>query len=560
MKKRLPLLLAMGVLLTSLVCLASQPGQEPSGETETQTESLPAKVTEENSGPVLPGPAQDPARANQAVLDELLQQLVNLGTYYEIDADQNGQPEQWIYAEALEKLPGDVDARQYMAFMDAGSERYEYYLMFNLVNMSAAPQQVSYTWEIPKEFAETVELLVFSIPPSQVLEDDPIVVFDIALGMAPAGANPQNASQDIDYGDAAQWVTAHSAMAEVITTAVQIEARLKIKAFRKALEACQKAPADKQEMCYLNLVQDFGDILPQEDRIDLCFRTQGVLRTACVALASESPSLCDALTDPVEKDTCKALYISSTCARLPWYEQADCQERLAKETKSLLGCLTMKEEHRQNICLAQVSSDPKYCYLIPEPARQETCLEKLRQMGVLAQPAQPGQPPPQDAPAIEKFEPVSANALCEQIGLGLPGLGLVGHSTEDGNLSCIFANSNNPSAENYKQIKVWISRFESGSDARRWWDDHDGPQSPESVDMADRQKRGEPVAISFEGAMYFISRSFTSGGVPFYDLSAGMLYGSTILRYKEDRSPDAEYVFWRQILRTLQSIVDDRAP
>ncbi len=301
-------------------------------------------------------PPVDPAR---------IQQLGVNGT---------GLPAYITYAFEPEEIAPGVFVDTTVAWLIT-AEAIQPALRWEFRNEGGVSGTVEYIADIPKSFASTVADIKFSLPPTEVIQDDPIVKWLIDIGEA--------INRRIDARTTNMMSLSHPSA--VIPLLEQFQGGLRDISLRRQFQACQRLTGPLEApICALTvLVQNpeyfdkkICDTLPR-DVTGGATRADAVFAEACRNLLEPYDNLhCNAIRDANEREACLILtrnVLASACEGLTGLERDLCLYDVAVHSAQPRGCEAISEADMVQDCRAQLSGDPAYCAEISDPARREAC-------------------------------------------------------------------------------------------------------------------------------------------------------------------------------------------
>ena len=237
---------------------------------------------------------------------------------------------------------------------------------------------VEYIADIPKSFAPSVAAIEFSVPPTQIINDDPIVKWIIDFTKAMDRRIDARAYTMVDL----------TAFGEVIDLAEQFQQQLEDINLRRRMAACQYAISDtptEKAICTLtviaqsphmfnaNVCETFGDVTGSGNNADSI-----AFRHACRDIFAQYNNFhCNSLADePDMQATC--LHISRTvyseaCTGLTGIDYDMCLYDVAAYTGQVEGCDSIADQDLALDCRASLTDNPALCRQINDPARQSAC-------------------------------------------------------------------------------------------------------------------------------------------------------------------------------------------
>jgi hypothetical protein len=123
------------------------------------------------------------AATQEPRLDELPEFIFgNLETF---DFDNDGSEDRIVYTFEPEEVAEDLFLVRSLEFNKTDSELFEGKIVLRFENKGDKTIEYTHIEEIPKSFAESVDDLVFSVPPDEIIDPDPIVMWkDVRVGTA----------------------------------------------------------------------------------------------------------------------------------------------------------------------------------------------------------------------------------------------------------------------------------------------------------------------------------------------------------------------------------------
>jgi len=489
-------------------------------------------------------------RSNQGLddLNDLLQADLDLGELSEVDANQDGSLETFIYSlPAYEVEPDVLMTKSHFVTEDsAGAASRGIKLSF--VNTSTSPKEFDFPIEIPKEIVAHVDYIEFSTPPKEIINPDPSVVFGVMQD--PEGA--------VDIIMTIADVTGVSSIYSSFD-----KEYLMFLASKEAKYYCENAmfPSFRdRDACYLNFAEDFQGYVTGDLLWDTCNKvTDNLTRTLCHSVNNADPiSECTHESLSLgEKEICTAYIINMKCAEFSNREdQIICQAESALKHYNEITCLAIPVSEIQNDCMAKVLLDKKYCEKINDEGLKLDCLyyllgkegEAAEAVGGLHQ-------------LLEKlnggrymnawnwFPDNTADELCRKFApaVGLPlqdGEGWQSH------LECEY--SSNPD-DHYPPGSVWIYAFETEQDALDKWQ-----ENIEGFEVLSTTQQVIHKEMTPDSTLIIWHREYVNEGVWYYDMDTEKLYGNTIIIYQRDRLTSDDRSSWEQVLNVAYELIDSK--
>ena len=177
------------VLLAAVLaaaCGGSGPSATPAGTGE-QSPPAPSAAVPSSTGSATPSAvavATPSAAATHVPLTAL--PAFEPGTLVTKDADGDGTAETYDYSFPTEKLTDDLTLDRTLT-VETGDDALRSTLELRFENHGMGRIDYTYRLEIPKEIAASINDIAFSVPPTRVIEPDPLAEWDLDLEKA-AGA------------------------------------------------------------------------------------------------------------------------------------------------------------------------------------------------------------------------------------------------------------------------------------------------------------------------------------------------------------------------------------
>jgi hypothetical protein len=159
-------------------------------------------------------------------------------------------------------------------------------------------------------------------------------------------------------------------------------------AFIAALDKCATLTGSDRNAFVLQIVEKFPNRFNEETCLE-AFKeikdpNEGALLCGiCLALEGNDIAKCEWITDKANRDLCKGYIIETKCADIKDSVQRDeCYNNKAGECGCTIACKEIKDQDKQNLCLAKVTGDNKYCKDINADEVRDKCLG-IRDVGEL---------------------------------------------------------------------------------------------------------------------------------------------------------------------------------
>jgi hypothetical protein len=420
------------VLLAALLaaaCGGSGPSMAPAGTGGQSPPARSAAVPSAAGGatPTAVAVATPSAAATHVPLTSL--PVYEPGSLAKRDADGDGTAETYDYSFPTENLTDDLTLDRTLT-TTAGDDALRSILELRFENHGMGRIDYTYRLEIPKEIAASINDIAFSVPPTRVIDPDPLAEWDLDLEKA-AGAvimlTVGTASED--------FVLTPGPVGVIIVTRIA---------------ACKALPDEQRAACVLELVREFRDIGSLEEGLEawiaktfpgICERLPATpetafSRAACLALL-QGASACAGVSDPGERALCHAYLAEADCALTRAGAPRDtCLFERAIAGSSTFACALIDGADARALCEAGVTKSEDACRRLSTQDMVDRCL------GALAKGETPTmaliKPPVEDVDP-DWFPVAAQDGPCKILGAGLAGwkMGTAKNRTLSG-LDCWF--------------------------------------------------------------------------------------------------------------------------
>ena len=404
------------VLLAAVLaaaCGGSGPSATPAGTGE-QSPPAPSAAVPSSTGSATPSAvavATPSAAATHVPLTAL--PAFEPGTLVTKDADGDGTAETYDYSFPTEKLTDDLTLDRTLT-VETGDDALRSTLELRFENHGMGRIDYTYRLEIPKEIAASINDIAFSVPPTRVIEPDPLAEWDLDLEKA-AGAvimlTVGTASED--------FVLATGPVGVIILTRIA---------------ACKALADEQRAACVLELVREFRDMGGLEEGLEawiaeafpgICERLPATpetafSRAACLALL-KGAGACSAIADPGERALCHAYLAEADCELTKAGAPRDrCLFERAIAGGSTFACALIDGADARALCEAGVRKSEDACRRLSTRDLVDRCIEALARgeaptMALI-------EPPPVEDVDPDWFPVAAQDGPCKILGAGLAGL------------------------------------------------------------------------------------------------------------------------------------------
>ena len=335
--RKMAVLGLLGAILCPCTCPSIVP-QEPTPE--GQVETVGEEEIEETLE-FLVGPSETP-----------------LGTFETYDLDNDGKEDRFVYSFSEEEVTEDLFLGRSIEYQEAD---YGYDGRIELRFENKGDEAVEY-WhieDIPKEFAESVDDLEFSVPPDEIIDPDPKVKSKVQLDRRTADETVESFLN----------IVKRSATTDLEETSHDLAKTTVVYQMRTLDRLVDEKDRDKR---LLELARQFRrEIAPKlsitaisnpEALAALCGRASNpAIYHACAAILTDDATRCDELKKSSDRDLCKALLIHARCVGIKdQKEREECYFQQAIDLGSELACLYVKDADKRQACLAAVRKKVVY--------------------------------------------------------------------------------------------------------------------------------------------------------------------------------------------------------
>jgi hypothetical protein len=319
---------------------------------------------------------------NAATLEPSVDELPEFifGNLETFDFDNDGSEDRIVYTFEPEEVAEDLFLDRSVEF-DKTESGFDGKIILKFENKGDKPIEYTHIEEIPKSFAESVDDLVFSIPPDEVIDPDPIVSFVAKV--------KKRTIKSIKI-EALLEEAAASFVLDVLDDII----------FIQRLDVCGKIGTESGQMwntCIVNLMIAFPDKFEESDceHIDkyslvlVPFSRSGLIGgelayAACKAVMTDDWRAChDNINSQswVEVDLCKTIAFVSFLQKCRYIKDSqkkdECLYDAAVRADCSRGCEYISDEVSKNACLAEITQDKKYCKNIKDEDARRFCCDKL---------------------------------------------------------------------------------------------------------------------------------------------------------------------------------------
>ena len=282
------------------------------------------------------------------------------------DEDGDGIPHYSYFLEPIEVIPG-VRVIQ-AASLTPGSSSGR--VTLGVFNNTDQVQQIEYVLDIPKSFAADVSDLTFSLEPTQIINADPVVVFNVST-------DPNDFT--LITGDSSNVQPINDDMTDVLTMLKSFE-------YERNRRYCDEQKAANQAYCYQALMTHFPNHVTDVDcdrlgqAIDVTNPNREAWYLACRAIVTHDGWECSRLDDTFAQGECRAnvaTALTGWCESFSGEAETSCLVDAAITSGVERVCSQIPADYAavKTACQAQVTSDPTVCKTLEDTASRLACCE-----------------------------------------------------------------------------------------------------------------------------------------------------------------------------------------
>ncbi len=249
-------------------------------------------------------------------------------------------------------------------------------LRWDFRNEGGRTDPVEFIADIPKEFASSASEINFSVPPTEIVEADPVFRWLLVMDNVLKGRIDANSLRLMAISDPENTY----ALLE------GFQNQLVLINLRRQFQSCQRASGNVRDenICALTIIlqnsqyiklgmcDTFGHITDEGDTaIDVVFAN------ACRNLLQPvyDNMHCD-FEEAIYHDACLTLtrsVLATSCEGLTGVDRNLCLYDVAAHVGDMRGCNIIEDADMAQDCRAQLSGDPAYCAEIADAARHQAC-------------------------------------------------------------------------------------------------------------------------------------------------------------------------------------------
>jgi hypothetical protein len=479
-------------------------------------------------------PFSTPSEPSQVEIDELNAMItadIELGGMSEQDINADGVTDNIYYTFPSYELQEGVFLTKTYAMESGGKDDFYPGIIVAFNNESGMEQAFKFILGIPKEFASDAADLSFSLEPSEIIEPDPILSFNVSI-------KPE---QQVD-----QLLTVYSVAGLGDTDLPRAKQVLMETAFAEAIEHCKNTwfPQEHQQSaCYLNLIIDFKDFIPKGGLEGYCDLAGASGRPICFAILDNDISYCTKLKDIKENERCKAYFIDNLCAKKKGEDKVICIGQYAIEHKCASSCMTIPDDDLKNYCLARVTNARSYCDDITNYDLKATCLADIKQGdrnvigGIL------------DLVA-GTFSSGNAEKNCKSFSALAATYPVIKAKGSNSFLTCEYYSSE---AESSYNVQLHMAIYTTADEAMAKWNDTNDPKKlPVGISTSDLVEKKQTNTNYI-----FIQRKTSTGDTTLYQVDAGELIGRAYIYYQERFIHSADTSRWVATLAQAKHLLGE---
>lgn len=466
-------------------------------------------------------------------LDAMRLEELELGELHDWDSNDDGIVEKIEYTLPAYEVVEDV-ALSRSLFSELKDEGWIFPgYSFSFKYEGDEEVEFEYVVDIPKEHAASIDDLEFSIPPDEVIDPDPKVVYNLRMG--------KGVKRQIDIA-----ITGGAIIYPNNSTFEGVKYKVMKRYYEDAVLVCDSLyPAgsgsdDSRNACLLNLVEDYRDFIDRDELVSYCYGITDSLRSnMCRAVLDADITNCkSANLDEDEQDLCKGYYIANLCDSLEGEEKVFCLAENAINFESPVACMTIPVGDIRQDCLARTTRDTAYCDTIKDDELRQTCMGELTdttetetaedaEEGVVEQ--EETQPVKKRYSDINWFPPETAETNCRVFS----GIMNDYHFTwVDGTGTKLYCNWGPGTDWISTMQSIDIHVFSSDKEARQRFDNNYGKDSDFWLDTEDEDPE-KPTIFNAQHAGDWVFIVFLTERTSTYRVEGAALNGNAVIRYTE---------------------------
>jgi len=402
---------------------------------------------------------------------------------------------------------------------------------FNFQYQGDGEADFEYVIEIPKEYAASIDDLEFSIPPDEVIDPDPKVVYNLRMG--------KGVKRQIDIA-----ITGGAIIYPNNSTFDNVKFKVMKRYYEDAVLVCDTLyPAgsgsdDSRNACLLNLVEDYKDFIDRDSLMSYCYGITDSLRSnMCRAILDADITNCkSANLDEDEQDLCKGYFIANLCDSLSGEDKVFCLAENAINFESPVACMTIPAGDIRQDCLARTTRDTAYCDVIKDDELRRSCKGEISGKDETESPEDTEVADQEETRPVKKrysdidwFPPETAETSCRAfsgIMIEYPFTWVDGEGTK---LWCNWG----PGPDWISTMQtVNIHVFESNQEARQRFDNNYGKNSDFWLETEDKDPE-KPAIFNAQHTGDWVFIVFLTERTSTYRVEGAALNGNAVIRYTE---------------------------
>jgi hypothetical protein len=345
-------------------------------------------------------------RLSETEIEEVSKSLdkeIDVGEFIASDIDSDGLYDRFVLELDSEEIGEDLVLNKTIEY-NKTEQGFMGTLTLEFENTGDETKTYSHIEKIPKSFAANVNDLTFSIPPTEIINPDPEVSWEVEVmkrNIERIAINTKNAAIS-----AAVRADPTRAMGMMLVGMGNVPSKEMIEAckdavinvlldnladfvFTRALNDCSKLGGQGAlwNTCIVNLMVKYPDMFVESDceKIDIeqpdaTNNIKGrVLHGLCKAITTKDWKECHENADSwKEVDICKLALFKSVSEECEYTEDKDsCIYDAAVETNSQYGCNGIDESVVKYQCLAEITQEIEHCEMIDDEDMKGTCCETI---------------------------------------------------------------------------------------------------------------------------------------------------------------------------------------
>ncbi|MBN2013822.1 MAG: PKD domain-containing protein [Candidatus Altiarchaeota archaeon] len=300
------------------------------------------------------------------------------------DLDGDGTTDRITYATPREEIEENIYLQKTMTY-DIQGEEMNGTLLLYFENVGNEEKTITHIENIPKSFASHISQLSFSIQPTELLEEDPVVSWEQRIMqrnnigiVIKAGAEKIKSAALEKLGS---WLNTDYKPTKDEAAEAAVGEKVGDVEFEALMMKAEKMPAgaQKDNLRIKIMEENPGKFMPED-----CAELSGVFRQVCLAVIREDSTECEKIQNEGDEEACKKMLFNSlknkNCKTIKEPLTQDlCIHKAAVSADHALGCEDIRDPEKlysKEICRAEVTQEIEWCQKLATKAK-EVCCDKI---------------------------------------------------------------------------------------------------------------------------------------------------------------------------------------